>query len=197
MSSTSHEPARRRGDTALYILEMAAAVLERDGPAGLTTRAVCEAAGVTAPTLYHHYRDKDGLARALIERAVSEFMARKRMDRRLDDPLQDLRRGWDVALAFALANPALYALVAEQSRSHPALLTDSYALLQGRVERLQDAGLLALPVDAATRLVWAASSGALSLVLAGRPRREVEQTGALLFEAVVARITASAQASGA
>lgn len=31
-----------------------------------TTRAVCKAAGVTSPTLYHHFGDKDGLALALV-----------------------------------------------------------------------------------------------------------------------------------
>jgi hypothetical protein len=37
--------------TEEQILEAAAEILERDGVAALTTRAVCQAAGVTAPTL--------------------------------------------------------------------------------------------------------------------------------------------------
>lgn len=48
------------------------------GQDGLTTRAVCEAAGVRAPTLYHHFGDKGGLERALIQRGMAEFMERKR-----------------------------------------------------------------------------------------------------------------------
>jgi hypothetical protein len=38
-------------DTETAIFQAAAALLEEHGPAGLTTRAVCAAAGITAPTL--------------------------------------------------------------------------------------------------------------------------------------------------
>jgi len=71
----------------------AAEVLERGGPAALTTRAVCEAAGVTSPTLYHHFGD--GLAAALVRRGMTEFMSRKRALQDTDDPMQLLRAGWD------------------------------------------------------------------------------------------------------
>jgi hypothetical protein len=57
---------------------------ERDGVAALSIRAVCQTAGVTAPTLCHHFGDKDGgdkdgLLRALIARGVIEFLASKRV----------------------------------------------------------------------------------------------------------------------
>lgn len=172
-------------DTETTILDAAAAVLEAHGQAGLTTRAVCERAGVKAPTLYHHFGDKDGLERALIRRGMVEFMRRKRAPRDTDDPLKLLRFGWDVAVHFALEQPALAGLFARHLLAQPELAAEPYALMRSHVQRLVDTGRLRGPVDAAARAVWAASQGVLSLARPGVSRRDVEATSDLLFDAVV------------
>lgn len=176
-------------DTETAILEAASALLEAHGPGGITTRAVCEAAGVKAPTLYHHFGDKTGLERALIQHGLAEFMRRKRAPLASADPLEQLRFGWDVALEFALARPATYTLIAQHASSQPMLVADAYVLMQARVQRLVDMGRLRGPVDAAARAVWAASQGALSLVLQGAQRKDVEATSELLFNAVVSELS--------
>lgn len=179
-------------DTESEILDAAEALLEAHGSAGLTTRAVCEAAGVKAPTIYHHFGDKSGLERALIQRGLAEFMQRKRAPLASADPLEQLRFGWDVALEFALKRPALYALFAQHARTQPTLVADAYALMHARVQRLVDMGRFSGPVDAAARAVWAASQGVLSLVQPGAQRKEVEATSELLFKAVVSVLARSA-----
>ena len=176
-------------DTEAGILKAAATLLEAEGPGGLTTRAVCQAAGVKAPTLYHHFGDKGGLERALIQRGLAEFMQRKRTPPSSADPMEQLRFGWDVALEFALKRPALHALIMQHARAQPALLADSYALMQSRVQRLVDMGRFRSPVDTAARAVWAASQGTQSLVQQGASRKEIEAVSDLLFEAVVGRLS--------
>lgn len=172
-------------DTETAILDAALAILETLGSDGLTTRVVCQAAGIKAPTLYHHFGDKGGLERAVVQRGLAEFMQRKRAPVTSADPLEQLRNGWDVALEFALKRPELYALFSQQVRAQPALVADAYALMQSRVQRLVDMGRFRGPLDAAARAIWAASQGALSLVQQGAPRKDVEATSDLLFKAVV------------
>jgi AcrR family transcriptional regulator len=53
------------------ILEAAAQVLERDGPAGFTTASVAERAGVSIGTLYQYFSDKQAILLAAAEREVS------------------------------------------------------------------------------------------------------------------------------
>ncbi|MCH2558392.1 MAG: TetR/AcrR family transcriptional regulator [Alcanivorax sp.] len=171
------------------ILSAAAEVLERGGVAALTTRAVCEAAGVKSPTLYHYFGDKDGLATALVRRGWAEFMARKRAAPDTDDPMTLLRTGWDQAVDFALKRPALHALYAAQLRIQPELANDAYALMRGRVQRLVDRGVFKVTVDEAARAVWAGCNGVLALTGRGLSRREIEATSDLLFDAVVARLS--------
>ncbi|MES2531721.1 MAG: TetR/AcrR family transcriptional regulator [Pseudomonadota bacterium] len=172
-------------DKETAILDGALALLEAQGPGGLTTRAVCEAAGVKAPTLYHYFGDKDGLELAVIRRGLADFMLLKRQPTTLADPLDQLREGWDVALEFALQHPALYALLSQHVRAQPALIADAYALMQSRVQRLVDMGRFPGPVEATARAVWAASQGALSLVHLAVSREEIESVSDLLFSAVV------------
>ena len=186
MSTLDRPPVTN--DTEEAILAAAAELLERGGPAALTTRAVCDAAGVKSPTLYHHFGDKDGLSAALVRRGLDQFMARKRAAPETDDPMQQLRSGWDEAVEFALKRPALYALYAEQLKSSPELAAESYGLMRARVQRLVDKGVFRLDVDEAARAVWAGCNGVLSLTSRGVAKREIEATSDLMFGAVVSRL---------
>lgn len=176
-------------DTEKGILDAAEALLEAHGPAGVTTRAVCDAAGVKAPTLYHHFGDKNGLERALIQRGMAAFMQRKRAPLAAADPLDQLRFGWDSAVEFALERPVLYALLVQHARSEPLLVAEAYGMMYGRVQRLVDMGRFVGPVEAAARAVWAASQGVLSLVHPGSRHTDIKSTSALLFNAVVAELS--------
>lgn len=174
------------------ILAAAKGLLESGGPSALTTRAVCGAAGVTAPTLYHYFGTKDGLAMALVTDGIGEFMARKRMQQRVDDPVEDLRRGWDVSIEFGLQHQALYKLVISLAAERPELLAPSYQLMQARIERLSDARILAVTIPEGCRIVWAASTGTLSLLQIGASPGEIRRTSNQMFEAVLRRLQAQA-----
>jgi AcrR family transcriptional regulator len=43
-------------------------------PAALTLQRICRAAGVTAPTVYYHFGNKDGMIAAAIERLAADWV---------------------------------------------------------------------------------------------------------------------------
>jgi AcrR family transcriptional regulator len=43
-------------------------------PAALTLQRICRAADVTAPTVYYHFGNKDGMIAAAVERLVSDWL---------------------------------------------------------------------------------------------------------------------------
>ncbi|MER6115934.1 helix-turn-helix domain-containing protein [Streptomyces sp. NPDC001743] len=81
------------------------------GRDAVTTRAVAVAAGLQPPAVYRLFGDKDGLPEAVAEHGFAEFLAAKRGGPVPHDPLADLRAGWDLAVEFGLAHPALYTLM--------------------------------------------------------------------------------------
>src|ERR1700752_901328 len=95
------------------ILKAASELLARPTDADISTRAVCKAAGVTAPTLYHHFGDKEGLLAAVVDFGWAAFLESKRSTAAVvhEHVSDDIRAGWDNPLAFARENPNLYKLM--------------------------------------------------------------------------------------
>jgi AcrR family transcriptional regulator len=170
------------------IMIAAAGLLEKGGVAAVTTRAVCQVAGVTAPTLYHHFGDKDGLLRAVVAQGVTTFMTKKRANRQTADALADLKRGWDGWLAFALERPKLFHLMVESTRSDPSTNQEAFVLMRAIVERLGNEGRLTTDVDTTARTIWAAANGVLTLFMQGTPAAEIKPSSELLFDALMAKL---------
>ncbi len=55
------------------ILDIAVALLEAEGPDALTMRRLAERAGMRAPSLYKHVRDKDDILAGIQERALLDM----------------------------------------------------------------------------------------------------------------------------
>lgn len=140
------------------ILQAAARLLADSGGAPVSTRAVCAAAGVGAPTLYHHFGDKDGLLDAVVAYGFERYLEEKRSLPSTGDPVDDLRRGWDAHVEFGLAQPAFYALMYGVGRQ-AAASAEAYKILLSITERIARAGRLRVPVKAAAAMIHAASVG--------------------------------------
>src|SRR5690348_11529826 len=95
------------------ILEAAAGLLAQSADVDVSTRAVCDAARVTAPTLYHYFGDKDGLLAAVVDFGWAAFLETKRAVAAVvhDHVADDVRAGWDNHLEFARDNPSFYKLM--------------------------------------------------------------------------------------
>ena len=55
------------------ILQTALNLFSSKGYDGTSVREICEAAGITKPTLYHFFGSKDGVFRALVQQALGGF----------------------------------------------------------------------------------------------------------------------------
>jgi AcrR family transcriptional regulator len=140
------------------ILQAAARLLADSGGAPVSTRAVCAAAGVGAPTLYHHFGDKNGLLDAVVAYGFERYLEEKRSRPSTGDPVEDLRRGWDAHVEFGLAHPAFYALMYGVGR-RAAASVEAYKILLHITEQIARAGRLRVPVKTAAAMIHAASVG--------------------------------------
>jgi AcrR family transcriptional regulator len=167
------------------LLLAAESLLEREGPDGVTTRAVCAAADVKAPTLYHHFGDKNGLLDALVAKGVEAFLERKRSVADTDDAFADLVVGWESFVRFVLDHPQLFRLIVQRVGDNPQILDKAMATTKARLVRLANQGRLVKSVEFASRSLLALSNGVTALWTQGATRAEVEAVGSFLLDATL------------
>lgn len=63
----------RNGDSRVRILEAALSLFSEKGYEGASTREICELAGITKPTLYYFFQNKEDVYRALIDCSFKDF----------------------------------------------------------------------------------------------------------------------------
>jgi AcrR family transcriptional regulator len=187
-----------RPDARARIVRAATELLATSGRNAVTTRAVSAAAGVQPPTIYRHFGDMQGLL-GVVARETLAVHVREQATRALtNDPVEELRRGWDLHIAFGLANPDAFALLysAPSVAAHTSVIHQGVAVLQGLVARIAEAGRLRVDVVHATVLIHAAGTG-VTLTLAATPPGERDpRLSETMREAILTAVTIPASAKG-
>lgn len=152
--------ARTTEDLRKDLLAAAEEQLVGSPDGDVSTRAVCEAVGVTQPVLYRIFRDKQGLLDALAEVGLERYALRKAGLEVSADPVRDLLDGWDDHMAFAAENPALYRLMfSPRAGVDLAARTGVFALVRSALQRCAAIGRLGMQVDEAAALILSANVG--------------------------------------
>jgi AcrR family transcriptional regulator len=149
--------------TSDRLLGAAAELLREGGVGAVSTRAVAAAAGTQPPILYRHFGDKEGLLEAVALHVLEEYIAKKRkLLRHSDDPVDDLRRLWDLFVAFGFSQPECFALIYGTPRHGDAISAaaeTTVTLLGNAIARIADIGRLRMSVDRATALFQSCGVG--------------------------------------
>ncbi|WP_342569981.1 TetR/AcrR family transcriptional regulator [Paenibacillus sp. FSL R5-0749] len=155
------------------ILAAALKVLEEEGGAQFSTRAVTSIAQVTAPTLYHHFGNADGLLSAAIVEAFKQLFESKIAAVESPIPEMALRQGWDDYVRFAAARPRIYAAMMGRllEGAHIEAADQSHQALVQNVQRVAAAGKLAVSAETAADLVWASANTASWLYVTSQIRK--------------------------
>lgn len=194
MSAQQESP--QKGQRAV-VVAAATRLLREEGAEAVTTRAVAQAAGVQAPTIYRLFGDKNGLVDAVAEQVMADYVASKAAaaGSATGDPVAELAAAWRLHMEFGLANPELYALIGARGRGAPSPATAAgIAVLRGHVRRLAAAGRLGVDEQRALLMIHAAGQGTV-LALLGLPEQDRDPGLAdAMFDAVLSRITTTAAA---
>ncbi len=181
-----------RGDTRQRIVQAAAALLAVGGREAVSSRAVAAAAGIQAPTIYRLFGDMRGLLDAVIAVTLAAYVREEAGRASTGDPVEDLRHGWDLNVAFGLANPAIYQLMYGDPRPGAvrSAVGEGGALLRALVARVAEAGRLRVGVDQAVLMIQAAGSGVTLTLLGTAPVERDPALSEVTREAILAAIIA-------
>jgi AcrR family transcriptional regulator len=161
------------------LLEAAERVLERDGVAGLTLRAVAREAGVSHAAPTHHFGDLTGLVSELAAIGFRQFnTAMELADAVGNSPIEKALAGAKAYVAYAQAHPGMYGLMFRAERldmTRPSLHEAAGAAFAGlagavgasRHEQISEQAL-SLGQAAAIARAWSLVHGFTMLLLDGR-----------------------------
>ncbi|GII32137.1 TetR/AcrR family transcriptional regulator [Planotetraspora mira] len=157
-------------------LLLATAQLLHESPGKpVSTRAICERAGVQAPTLYHHFGSKQGLLDAVVNYGFTQYVQAGAPGDAGDgdtggDPVARIRQGWDDHVRYGLDHPSFYVLL--YGRIEPGipctLTSRAEAMLLGLLTAVAREGRLRVTPAEAARQIAAANVG-VTLSLIARP----------------------------
>jgi AcrR family transcriptional regulator len=175
--------------TRRAILDAAEELIAAGGEEGLSIRELCARAGVTPPTVYHHFGDKASLVARVVDECFADF------DRALAgraapaDPVEALRWGFDRYVDYGGEHPRHYRLLFGTRHSRPSASgLRSYDGLRRSVAAIADTGRLALPIEDATAAVWSAMHGITSLIVNGFFKADAPVV-ALVRDAMITQLT--------
>jgi AcrR family transcriptional regulator len=164
---------RHRKEARRTILDATESLMVERGSDDFSIRRLAQRSGYTAPTIYHHFGDKQGLIDALLEERFSRLLAMVQRVDRGADPVANLRAMIGAFLRFGGENPTFYRLVlaggpAGDDRT-PASAEKVRELMEHPWQDLHRSGRLADddPV-AASQSLWALLHG-LTALQVGRP----------------------------
>ena len=169
--------------TRQHILHAARDLYLQEGMGGVTMRSVAQRVGVTATTLYRHFKDKDALLAAVVDegfRLFGEYLMRAA---EAASPSERFKASGRAYVDFALANAAYYRLMfILPPKLNPTPLeahvrqraSGTFRMLVDRVRDSMPSGKWGRGGDAETlsHAIWALSHGMVSLYLAGKWKGE-------------------------
>ena len=147
------------GDLRRALLDAALTIIERDGPEGLSLRAVAREAGVSPAAPYHHFKDKSDLLGAVAEDGF------RRLKVAMNKSGAELGAGGaGVAyVRFSHQNPALYRIMYDCARSFENMPggqeDDGFKLLKDKIRKASGGGLAEIDVELAAIASWCAAHG--------------------------------------
>lgn len=173
--------AYHHGDLRAACLRAARELLEEDGSAGLSLRAVARRAGVSAAAPYRHYADRDALVSAVAAegyRELAGLLAAAHPAPSTPDELADVAV---VYVRFALDHPALFrAMFAEPCDPTSEERVAATAVISEYVRAIVRDAFPGSEPGALSTTVWALVHGLAFLLLDGKldastPERVEEQ----------------------
>ena len=153
---------------------------ERGDENAVSIRMIADAVGVTPPSIYLHFPDKDALIDAVCEERFREFDdALEAAAADASDPLEALRARGRAYVKFALDNPEHYRVIFMTRHDREMSLAEltspgddaragarAFAHLVGAVAAAAEAGAIVTPDPVLTAIhLWSGCHGLVSLLI--------------------------------
>jgi AcrR family transcriptional regulator len=159
--------SQNRAETRRVILDATEDLLIEVGQPGFSVRKLVERCGYSAPTIYHHFKDKDGLIDALLEQRLTLLASELARVPLVEDPVENLRALSRAFAIFGLRNPTHYQLlmqVREDSDKMIESAEEARRLMETPAEQIADRKWIVLgDLESFRQAIWTMIHGIVSM----------------------------------
>jgi AcrR family transcriptional regulator len=167
-------PRGRGAELRGEVLQAAMDLLTETGDeSAVSVRGVAQRVGVSVPSIYLHFADKQALIDAVCQEVFEQLHVRLREAGEAgDDPFDALRRQGNAYVRFAVDHPEHYRLVMMTSHARTPEAPDAliasgaFGYLVASVEKCLEVGIFEGPPVELGLGLWAAAHGVASLLVA-------------------------------
>lgn len=182
--------SRYRREARRAILDATEQLLIEEGSEEFSIRKLSARCGFAPPSIYHYFRDKDGLIDALLEERFRELVRQVRRVEPSDDPGEYLRSLALAFVSFGLENQTFYRLLMSTARDGrdrrvPAAEEARALLRRPLLELAHEGRLYSSDVDAVEHAVVALLHGLTALPITWTRERFSKQLNAIAIDALV------------
>lgn len=169
-SPASENRPYHHGDLSRALVDAARRILEKDGPAALSLRAVAREAGVSPAAPYHHFKDKNDLLEAVAHEGWVAMDNALLEARATASDAKERMTGLGVAyVRFARDNPALYRVMYDRSRDKDALPEQmkeegAYCQVRDTISEQSGGDVSDIDLELATIAAWCAGHGLAEMI---------------------------------
>ncbi|MFE3268342.1 TetR/AcrR family transcriptional regulator [Streptomyces sp. NPDC059215] len=190
--------AYHHGDLRAACLRAARELLEEDGSAGLSLRAVARRAGVSATAPYRHFADRDALVSAVAAEGYRELATDLAAAHPRPSTPDELAAVAVAYVRFALDHPALFrAMFAEPCDPASEERVAATAVISEYVQSIVRSTFPDSDAGALATAVWALVHGLAFLHLDGKLDASTPEIVGDQVRATVSALFTAAQATGA
>ncbi len=169
-TATAESRPYHHGDLSRALVDAARKILETDGPAALSLRAVAREAGVSPAAPYHHFKDKAELLEAVAHEGWVELdLALSKARAATEHPSERMSNLGVAYVCFARDNPAIYRVMYDCSRDKDALPDQlkeggAYCQVRDTLAEQSKTPLAEIDLELATIAGWCAGHGLAEMI---------------------------------
>lgn len=158
------------GDLSRALVEAARRILETEGPAALSLRAVAREAGVSPAAPYHHFKDKSELLEAVAHEGwMALDLALTAARAKASDSNERMTSLGVAYVCFARDNPALYRVMYDCSRDKDSLPDQmkeegAYCQVRNTIDERSGGTVSPIDLELATIAAWCAGHGLAEMI---------------------------------
>ncbi len=170
-----------RAETRRAILDATEALLLEVGAEGFSVRKLVDRCGYSAPTIYHHFNDKQGLIDALLEQRLALLVQEIESVPSSDDPVENLSGMVSAFATWGLNNPTHYQLLTQVPEDDVRIIETAErarVLMETPIDQIERNGWLAIDdAEDFRQAIWVTAHGIISMRVL---RPDVEWSDTLL-----------------